>query len=103
MRPMSFDRRLDLAAKYRAPTVIFALLSGLCSVAAQSGAGMPTVVKVQRDETGFHLLHDGRPYLIRGGGGRVYLEALKEAGGNSLRTWGEDNLEPLLDQALSSG
>jgi hypothetical protein len=41
--------------------------------------------------------------MIKGGGGRVYLEALKEAGGNSLRTWGEDDLEPLLDRAQELG
>ena len=64
---------------------------------------MPMVVKIQRDETGYHLLRDGRPYTIKGGGGRVYLEALKEAGGNSLRTWGEDDLEPLLDRAQELG
>ena len=86
----------------RTPSFL-AFLSGLCPVAAQAGGGMPTVVKVQRDETGYHLLRDGRPYVIKGGGGRVYFEALKEAGGNSLRTWGEDDLEPLLDRAQELG
>ena len=33
----------------------------------------------------------------------MYLETLKEAGGNSLRTWGEDDLEPLLDRAHELG
>ena len=33
----------------------------------------------------------------------MYLEALKEAGGNSIRTWGEDDLEPLLDRAHELG
>ena len=33
----------------------------------------------------------------------MYLEALKEAGGNSIRTWGEDDLEPLLDRAQELG
>ena len=101
--PPSFRRCLDPAAETVAHAVILAILSGLCPVAARAGGGMPTVVKVQRDETGYHLLRDGRPYTIKGGGGRVYLEALKEAGGNSLRTWGEDDLEPLLDRRKSSG
>ncbi len=86
-----------------AHAVILAILSGPFPVAARAGEGMPTVVKVQKDETGYHLLRDGRPYTIKGGGGRVYLEALKEAGGNSLRTWGEDDLEPLLDRAHELG
>jgi hypothetical protein len=64
---------------------------------------MPSVVRVQKDENGFRLLRDGKPYVIKGGGGRVYLEALKEAGGNSLRTWGENDLKPLLDRAQELG
>ena len=86
-----------------AHAVLLACLSGLCPVAAQAGGGMPRVVKVQKDEAGYHLLRDGQPYVIKGGGGRMYLETLKEAGGNSLRTWGEDNLEPLLDRAHELG
>jgi Glycosyl hydrolases family 2, TIM barrel domain len=86
-----------------AHAVILASLSGLYPVAAQDGGGGPTVVKVQRDGTGYQLLRDGRPYVIKGGGGRMYLEALKAAGGNSLRTWGEDDLEPLLDRAQELG
>src|SRR4051812_8698743 len=86
-----------------AHAVLFACLSVLCPVAAQAGGGMPTAVKVQKDEAGYHLLRDGQPYVIKGGGGRMYLETLKEAGGNSLRTWGEDDLEPLLDRAYELG
>ena len=103
MSPHRSTGVLILPRRTVAHAVILAFLSGLCPVAAQAGGGMPTVVKVQRDETGYHLLRDGRPYMIKGGGGRVYLEALKEAGGNSLRTWGEDDLEPLLDRAHELG
>jgi hypothetical protein len=92
-----------LPRKTFAHAFILAFLAGLCPVAAQTGGGIPTVVKVQRDETGYHLVRNGIPYTIKGGGGRMYLEALKEAGGNSLRTWGEDDLEPLLDRAQELG
>ncbi len=103
MSPRRSTGVLILPRRTVAHAVILAFLSGLCPVAAQAGGGTPTVVKVQRDETGYHLLRDGKPYVIKGGGGRVYLEALKEAGGNSLRTWGEDDLEPLLDRAQELG
>ena len=44
-----------------------------CPSAVAAGGATPSAVKVQRDDTGFHLLRDGRPYLIKGGGGtRVY-------------------------------
>src|SRR5258708_5722394 len=94
---------LMLSRRSVAHAVLLAFLSEPCPVAAQSSGRTPTVVKVQKDETGYHLLRDGRPYVIKGGGGRVYLEMLKEAGGNSLRTWGEDDLEPLLDRAQELG
>src|SRR5262245_56082046 len=103
MNPRRFTGILILPRSNVAHAVILAFLPGLCPVAALAGGDMPTVVKVQRDETGYHLLRDGRPYVSKGGGGRVYLDALKEAGGNSLRTWGEDDLEPLLDQANELG
>jgi hypothetical protein len=83
--------------------IILGFLSQRDPVAARAGEGMPTVVKVQRNESGYQLLRDGKPYVIKGAGGRVYLEALKDAGGNSLRTWGEDDLEPLLDRAHELG
>jgi Glycosyl hydrolases family 2, TIM barrel domain len=83
--------------------VVVSLLSCLAPIAAFAGGGTPSVVKVERDETGYHLTRDGRPYVIKGGGGRAYLESLKAAGGNSLRTWGEDDLEPLLDRAQELG
>jgi hypothetical protein len=70
---------------------------------AREGEARPSIVKVRKDSAGYHLERDGRPYVIKGGGGRVHVEALKEAGGNSIRTWGEDDLEPLLDRAHELG
>src|SRR5271166_5598368 len=99
MSPLRSTGVLILQRRTLAHAVVLAYLSGPWSVAAQAGENKPAVVKVQRDGTGYNLLRDGRSYVIKGGGGRVYLEALKEAGGNSLRTWGEDDLEPLLDRA----
>jgi hypothetical protein len=103
MSPRRSNGVLNLPRITCSRAVILSFLCGLCPVAAQASGGTTTVVKIQRDETGYHLRRDGTPYVIKGGGGRVYLEALKEAGGNSLRTWGEDDLEPLLDRALELG
>ena len=87
-----------------APHAVFLVcVTALRVIAAQGDEIRPSVVKVRRDGTGYHLERDGKPYVIRGAGGRVYLEALKEAGGNSIRTWGEDDLEPLLDRAHELG
>ena len=62
-----------------------------------------SVVQVRHTDKGFALFHNGQPYLIKGGGGHHYLETLVGAGGNSIRTWGEDDLEPLLDRAQQLG
>ncbi len=68
--------------------------------AAMSGS---SIVQVRRASAGYELLRNGQPYFIRGVGGQNYLETLKATGGNSLRTWGADDLEPLLDRAQQLG
>ncbi len=61
------------------------------------------VVKVARTNEGYTLLRNGEPYVIKGAGGRSRMEALKAAGGNSLRTWRPNRLRPSLDQAHELG
>ncbi len=56
-------------------------------------------VKLIRTDAGWQLLRDGQPYFIRGVGGTTALEELAARGGNSIRTWGADGLDELLDAA----
>jgi hypothetical protein len=44
-----------------------------------------------------------RPYFIKGAGGSGSLAKLKQAGGNSLRTWGTDGLQCIFDDARQHG
>jgi len=60
-------------------------------------------VELQATEQGWQLLRGGEPYFIRGAGGSASLKELAEAGGNSIRTWGADNLDALLDEAHALG
>jgi len=60
-------------------------------------------VELQKTEQGWQLLRDGEPYIIRGAGGTHSLELLAAAGANSVRTWGGDDIGPLLDKAHSLG
>ncbi len=60
-------------------------------------------VELQKTEQGWQLLRDGEPYLIKGAGGQHSLQELAAAGGNSARTWGGDDIGPLLDEAHSLG
>jgi hypothetical protein len=52
----------------------------------------------------FTLLRGGQPYYINGaGGGYRYIQELANAGGNSIRTWGVNNAEEVLNQAQRLG
>jgi hypothetical protein len=61
------------------------------------------MVTVTKGPAGYQLLRNGEPYVVRGAGGEEHLELLKEAGGNSIRTWGAENKGALLDRAHALG
>lgn len=54
----------------------------------------PCEVKLEQTPSGqWRLLKNGEPYTIQGAGGTEHLEDLVRAGGNTLRTWGIEQLE----------
>ena len=54
----------------------------------------PVTVRLGQEESGhWQLYKNGAPYTIRGAGGVEHLECLAAAGGNTLRTWGVEQLE----------
>lgn len=73
--------------------MILSLGMGGGNLAAQS----KVVLEGSRGD--FRLLRDGQPFVIKGVGGDSQLAALAASGGNSIRTWGVDNLDKLLDEA----
>jgi len=70
-------------------------------------APVQQVVVVEDKGHRFQLLRNGKPYYIKGAGCSVTnvasLTRLKAAGGNSVRTWGADNIGELLDEAQKHG
>jgi len=64
---------------------------------------------ISKPDGSFTLLLNGEPYMVKGAGGHQYLDLLAASGGNSIRTWGIEQLEevldgkPLLDRAHESG
>ena len=82
-------------------TTLFAL--SLASITTVCSAKADPVVIVQNDLKNYELLVDGLPYYVNGVGGTQNLELFKELGGNTIRTWGIDQLEaevngtPILD------
>jgi hypothetical protein len=82
---------------------LFLLLAAVVPSATAAGPNRPVPVKVEKTEAGYRLLRDGKPFTIKGAGGRSYLDVLKATGGNSIRTWGEEDIEPLLDRCQELG
>ena len=65
--------------------------------------GTPVPVKLAPKGDGFQLLRAGKPYLIKGAGGGGDWQLLAARGGNSVRTWGADDLEAQLEKAQKLG
>ncbi len=65
-------------------------------------AGGPRVA-VQTQDGHYRLVREGEPFFVKGAGGSTHLALLAEAGGNSIRTWGTDNLGAVLDEARRHG
>jgi len=63
----------------------------------------PVPVKVVRTATGWQMERGGRAYEIRGAGGQVHLPLMVECGANSLRTWGIERAQAVLDSAHRMG
>lgn len=65
----------------------------------------PASRKVYIGQSGgrYTIFRDGRPFTVKGAAGTGQLQALKEAGGNTIRTWDTVQLGALLDEAQASG
>ena len=74
----------------------------LALLAAAIVAG-PVPVRFEPRGAGWALLRDGKPYVVRGVGGTGRMDELVALGGNSVRTWGADNGERVLDSAQRHG
>ena len=66
-------------------------------------AAAPGTVTLRRQNHRFRLYRDGRPYFIKGVGGRRYMGMAAEAGANSIRTWGAHDAGSLLENAGEHG
>ncbi|MEN0064703.1 MAG: glycoside hydrolase family 2 TIM barrel-domain containing protein [Myxococcota bacterium] len=75
----------------------------LAALLATLSHAEPVVVEVRQSEQGWQLYRGGAPYFIKGAGGQDRLDELVAAGGNSIRTWGADGLDELLDAAHKRG
>jgi len=73
-----------------------------CSYPAQAASSATPTMLVQKNGK-WQLMRGGKPYFIKGAGGDASKQVLHDAGGNSFRTWGSDNLGKQLDEAQKLG
>ena len=81
-------------------TLLFTLTGSLFVNAQTNGV---IKVEVKNTEHGWQLFRDGKPYFIKGAGGDKQMDKVVECGGNSVRTWGTDNAQKILDEAQKRG
>ncbi|MGC4030787.1 MAG: glycoside hydrolase family 2 TIM barrel-domain containing protein [Tepidisphaeraceae bacterium] len=79
----------------------WALIGGL--LMASTAIAQATITRLTGSPGQWQLERDGKPYFIHGAGGGGSMELLKNLGGNSVRTWGADDLGPQLDAAQKLG
>lgn len=83
--------------------ISFVAILGFASEALSQPVRPPIKVSVTKTAGGWQLTRDGKPFFIKGAGGQDFPESVASAGGNCLRTWGADDLEPLLNRAQALG
>ena len=80
------------------------LLLGICasmsSLFAQSSAVHTEVAKINGEWT---FLRNNEPYYVKGVGGQVHMDEAIACGANSIRTWGLENAQAVLDSAEAKG
>jgi hypothetical protein len=86
----------------RPATALF-LLSTCLMLLPSAASSQAIPVELRETTQGWELLRGGEPYFIRGAGGEGSLQQLAAAGANSVRTWGADDIDGLLDEAHALG
>lgn len=81
------------------------MLSGLMWVpgCTSTDKNKPVKAEIVKQEGGYTLLRDGKPYFIKGAGGTSFMDRLKAYGGNSIRTWSTHDAQQVLDDAQRLG
>lgn len=83
--------------------LLILILSGYFFTGYATAQNKPIKAEIVERDGGYVLLRDGEPYFIKGAGGTRYMERLKAYGGNSIRTWGTNNAQQILDEAQRLG
>ena len=75
----------------------------LFSALATAAQDKPIRVQLVKKADGWQLLRGGKPYFVKGAGGTHSPPELAAMGGNSIRTWGAEQLPQTLADARRNG
>lgn len=74
-----------------------------CLLFVFKGYGQDNKVEVVEKNGTWSLLVNGEDFYIKGAGGDDQMDVVKACGGNTIRTWGVDNAQEILDEAHEKG
>jgi hypothetical protein len=87
----------DQEFKFFMKKIIFLLTACILSIS------LSAQTKVMKTDAGYQLMRNGKPYYVKGVGGQKNLDKAIAIGANSLRTWGIENAQQILDEAQEKG
>ena len=94
---------MSMTSRFPLTTLVGLFIShSICFADTPKTDGIP-VVRVTVAAGEYSLVRNGQPYFIKGVGGDGSRKLLVQSGGNSIRTWGADNLQQVLDEAQQLG
>lgn len=85
--------------RYPVILTITLLLFTYCSREAKNPLETPSHVEIKSTDGKYNFYVNGNLFELKGAGGGGNIARLHEAGGNSVRTWGANNAEQVLDTA----
>jgi hypothetical protein len=99
MKTIILHRSMTAKLSVLTRAVSFLVLS---SISFYSSSQVERVTIGQQDGK-WTLFVEGEPFYVKGAGGEKYLDVLLECGGNTIRTWGVENAQEVLDIAQEKG
>jgi hypothetical protein len=84
------------------PLFVVACIAQSSNLSVTSNA-RPVKAEIIKAGNHFQLLRGGVPYFVKGAGGSIYPDRIAAYGGNSIRTWGSNNGQEVLDTAQKYG
>jgi hypothetical protein len=81
----------------------YVLILPLFILASANLSAQVEKVEVIQENGQWSLLVEGENYYVKGAGGVTDMDLIKASGGNTVRTWGVENAQEILDEAQEKG